>query len=128
MNASTYSSCSYCGSAVDEQHVRLEMWFGESLVVFENVPAGVCDNCGEEYFHADIQDKMTALMKTAAKKHMKVPVYSFSDPLTVAKAQAAQKKKAKERSAETEKEVQLASEDEISELMETDLEEWGGEG
>ena len=124
MNGSTYSSCSYCGGAVDEQHVRLEMWFGESLVVFENVPAGVCDNCGEEYFRADVQDKMTALMKTAPKKRMQVPVYSFSDPLTVAKTLAAQKKKARERAAETEKEVHIATDEEISELFETDIEDW----
>jgi YgiT-type zinc finger domain-containing protein len=125
MNERRYSSCSYCGSAVNEQHVRLEMWFGDTLVIFEHVPAGVCDNCGEEYFRADIQDKMIALARTPAAKRIEVPVYSFSDPLSVAKAQAAQKKREKERDAEDSATMPLASDDELANLTDTDLEDWG---
>jgi YgiT-type zinc finger domain-containing protein len=118
-----YSSCSYCGSAVDEQHVRIEMWFGDSLVVFEHVPAGVCNNCGEEYFAADTQDKMLSLISTPAKKHMQVPVYSFSDPLTIAKAAASRKKKEREES-DREPEQHLVSDEDIAEMFESSPEEW----
>ena len=123
MKSRTYSSCSYCGCAVDEQHVRIEMWFGESLVVFEHVPAGVCSNCGEEYFAADIQDKMLTMIKTPAKKTMEVPVYSFSDPLTIAKVAARRKKQEKEE-PDSEPEEHLVSDDEIAELLESNPEDW----
>jgi YgiT-type zinc finger domain-containing protein len=117
-----YSSCSYCSCAVDEQHVRVEMWFGDTLVVFENVPAGVCDNCGEEYILADIQDKMIALSKSPPARTMTVPVFSFADPLAVAKAAARQKKKEAEQ--ENDQGFQVASDEELSDLMETDLTDW----
>jgi YgiT-type zinc finger domain-containing protein len=120
-----YSSCSYCGSAVDEQHIRVETWFGETLIVFEHVPAGVCDNCGEEYLLADIQDKMIALSKSEARRTLTVPVYSFSDPLSVARTAAKQKKKEEEKEQDVDdSSFQMASDEELSELMETDLTEW----
>jgi YgiT-type zinc finger domain-containing protein len=121
-----YSSCSYCGSSVDEQHIRVEMWFGDTLTVFENVPAGVCDNCGEEYILADIQDKMIALSKTDPIRKLAVPVYSFADPLTVAKAAARSKKREEEREQEAPEDsaYQLASDEELSDLMETDIVDW----
>ena len=118
-----YSSCSYCGSAVDEQHVSLEMWFGDKLVVFEGVPCGVCDNCGEEYFSADIQDKLISLTKKPHKKSMTVPVYQFSDPLTIAKSAAKQKRK-EAAFDDTEPELHIVSDDELTDLMETNLEDW----
>jgi len=123
-----YSSCSYCGCTVEEQHVRIEMWFGDSLTVFEHVPAGVCEHCGEEYFRADIQDKLIALTKTPAKKTMNVPVYSFSDPLTVAKAAAKRKKKEELIQDDRENDVpQIATDEELANMLETNLEEWEDE-
>ncbi len=113
-----YASCSYCGSSVDEQHIRTEIWIGEQLTVFEHVPVGVCINCGEEYFRADIHDKMLELAKHASKKKITVPLYSFTDPLTVAKAKVKAKKNA-ETSAR-EEELHIASEDELRELTEFD--------
>jgi YgiT-type zinc finger domain-containing protein len=126
MNARPYSSCSYCGSTVEERHVRMEMRVGDSFVIFENVPAGVCDHCGEEYIRADVQEKMVALTKTPAKKTIEVPVYPFADPLTVAKAAAKSKKRDHAKAEETDyrdDSVQYASEEEISDLLEMNFEE-----
>ena len=126
MNGRQYSSCSYCSSGVEERHVRIEMWVGDSLVVFENVPAGVCDHCGEEYIRADVQEKMVGLTKTPSKKTLQVPVYQFSDPLTAAKAAAKAKKRDTQKAvdvAERDDSAQYASEEEISELLEMNFEE-----
>lgn len=114
-----YSSCSYCGSTVEEQHIRTEIWFGDQLTVFEHVPVGVCTNCGEEYFRADVHDKMLELTRRESKKKMSVPVYSFTDPLTVAKAKIKRKTKQLDED-EREAEVHLATEEEIQELSEFD--------
>ena len=126
MNGRPYSSCSYCGSSVEERHVRIEMRVGDTLVVFENVPAGVCDHCGEEYIRADVQEKMVALSKTPVKKTIEVPVYQFTDPLTVAKATAKAKKREHARSVDIEDHdtaVQFASEEEIADLLEMNFDE-----
>ncbi len=118
-----YSSCTYCGSTVEERHVRVEMWFGDSMVIFEDVPAGVCNNCGEEYFGADIQDKMFSLHKKKPKKVIEVPVYTFSDPLTVAKAHAHRKKTSGDADRDSDP-THYATDEDIKGLMETDLEDW----
>ncbi|MBI5647034.1 MAG: type II toxin-antitoxin system MqsA family antitoxin [Ignavibacteriae bacterium] len=128
MTSRRYSSCSYCGSAVEERHIRVETWIGDTLTVFEDVPAGVCSHCGEEYLGADTQEKMFALTKSAPRRTMDVPVYGFTDPLTVAKAAAKRKgQQPSERAfdaADEESDVPLTSDEEISKLMETDFEEW----
>ena len=125
MTQRQYSSCAYCGSMVTEQHIRMEIWYGDSLLMFEHVPAGVCDNCGEEYLRPDVQDRMIALAKGPPKKVVEVPVYAYSDILTVAKAAAKKKKQdLKEADNQIDPEVLLASDEELSQLMETDLEDW----
>jgi YgiT-type zinc finger domain-containing protein len=119
-----YSSCSYCGGSVLERHVVVETWFGEKLVLFEDVPAGVCENCGEEYFSADIQKQMMNIIQKPPKKTITVPLYRFADALSVAKSNA-QRKKDKDSSAfELDDEVHIATDDELDDLLQTDLDDW----
>ena len=49
-----YANCSFCGGKVKEEIISTEFWWGDKLVAFENVPAGVCEKCGEEYFSAKV--------------------------------------------------------------------------
>ena len=119
-----YSSCSYCSGSVLERHVVVETWFGDKLVVFEDVPAGVCENCGEEYFSADIQKQMLAIMEKPAKKKIQVPLYQFSDALTVAKSNAQRKKDKESAVMEREDEVQIATDEELDDLLQGDMEDW----
>jgi YgiT-type zinc finger domain-containing protein len=108
---------------VEEQLVSLEIWLGDQLVVFKDVPAGICNSCGEEYFGADIQDKMFSLAKGKPRKVIQVPVFHFSDPQTVARAEAG--RRAKERSVDAlEGEEHLATDDEIADLLQGGFEEW----
>ncbi len=116
-----YASCSYCGGTVEEQHIRTEAWIGEHLVVFDNVPVGICSHCGEEYFRADIHDKMLLLAKTPAKQKLTVPVHVFSDA-AAAKSSGKRSHRAAEEDAR-EEEVHIATEEELQALSETDGEE-----
>ncbi|MAT38998.1 MAG: hypothetical protein CL946_05275 [Ectothiorhodospiraceae bacterium] len=118
-----YSSCSYCRSSVTERLVSVEVWFGDKLVMFEDVPAGVCDNCGEEYFTPDLQQRMTTLMQGKPKRTIELPVYKFSDPLTVAKANAKEKREL-QRPPDEDEEVQIATDDDIENLLQSDANEW----
>jgi len=127
--ARRYSSCSYCGGGVEEHHIPVEMRLGDMLVLYEHVPAGVCDKCGEEYLLADIQDKMIEMAKSEPDRILQVKVYSFSDPLSVAKAEAKHKRREQEKIAEHSSEdddIHLASDEEIAQLefMDPDAKDW----
>jgi YgiT-type zinc finger domain-containing protein len=124
-----YSSCSYCGGTVEEHHIPVEMRLGDALVIFEHVPAGVCDKCGEEFLLADIQDKMIEMAKAEPDRVLQVKVYSFSDPLSVAKAEAKHKRREQDKVAEQtsdDDDIHLASDEEIAtlEYMDTDTGDW----
>jgi YgiT-type zinc finger domain-containing protein len=120
MEQQRYSSCAYCGSNVTEQLVRMDMWFGDQLLIFEHVPTGVCDICGEEYLRPDVQDRMIALAHMPPKSTIQVPVHAFSEGDGKQKSKRGPAREIQTR----EPDVLLATDDELSQLMETDLEEW----
>jgi YgiT-type zinc finger domain-containing protein len=50
-----YHRCHFCGGDVLEQRVTVDYrWGQDTLVVIRNVPAGVCQACGEQYLRPDI--------------------------------------------------------------------------
>jgi YgiT-type zinc finger domain-containing protein len=72
-----YNRCHFCGGSVTERRVVVDYRWGEDLLaVIKDVPAGVCDVCGEQYFKASV---LKALEKTArsrgrAREMIEVPV------------------------------------------------------
>ena len=50
-----YNKCHFCGGTVAEQRVVVDYrWGAELLAIIEDVPAGVCETCGERYFKAAV--------------------------------------------------------------------------
>jgi len=50
-----YHRCHFCGGDVHEERVTVDYrWGQDTLVVIRNVPAGVCQACGEQYLKADV--------------------------------------------------------------------------
>jgi YgiT-type zinc finger domain-containing protein len=75
--ARVYHKCYFCGGQVSEKKVTVDYRWGEDLIaVFRNVPAGVCQVCGEQYYKADIVKEMEKLVtsKEKAKEFIHVPV------------------------------------------------------
>ena len=73
----TYHKCHFCGGKVSEQKVTIDYRWGADLVtVIKNVPAGVCEICGEQYLKADIVKTMeeTARSKQKPREILQVPV------------------------------------------------------
>ena len=73
----TYHQCHFCGGHVSEQKVTVDYRWGEELMtVIKNVPAGVCEACGEKYFKADVVRAMekTARSRSKPKEVLQVPV------------------------------------------------------
>ena len=53
--ARQYHRCHFCGGEVSEERVTVDYrWGQDTLVVIRDVPAGVCQACGEQYLKADV--------------------------------------------------------------------------
>ena len=75
-----YHKCHFCGGEVSEKKITVDYRWGEKLVtVIKNVPAGVCEVCGEQYFKASIVKAMerVARSKKRPKEMLKVPVHEL---------------------------------------------------
>jgi YgiT-type zinc finger domain-containing protein len=71
--------CEYCGGPIVERRVTLHRKVRDGYVLIENVPAGVCKECGARYFAANvlktIQENIRGRRK--AEREVCIPVYSF---------------------------------------------------
>ena len=51
---------------------------GETTVVIKNVPADVCDNCGEYYLSEEMTERVMELGESAVKKGVEVEVLRWA--------------------------------------------------
>jgi len=75
--------CYFCKGMVSKQKVKVDFRWGEELVVIEDVPAEVCEQCGEKYLDADVYKEMERLAKGRAKpfRYTTVNVFRFEHPV-----------------------------------------------
>ena len=60
-----YHRCHSCRGEVVEQRVTVDYRWGEALlVVIRNVPAGVCQVCGEQYLKAEVVKEMERVARS----------------------------------------------------------------
>ncbi len=74
-----YDDCYFCGGVVEERLVPREIrWKGE-LLVFENVPMGVCTQCGEKFLRPEVAKTIDAALESAKRptRVLHVPVYQY---------------------------------------------------
>lgn len=61
---------------------KQQRW-GKRIIIMEDVPADVCQQCGEVYFAPHVLQAMGQLVeakqKEKPKKEIRVPVYSLSE-------------------------------------------------
>lgn len=71
-----YGDCSYCRGEVKEEKVELDYRYQGKLFIFQNVPAGVCQQCGEKYITAKVAKEIERRIQTKEKwdKTISVPV------------------------------------------------------
>jgi YgiT-type zinc finger domain-containing protein len=53
-----YGDCVYCGGEIIEHKQQVDYRFHGQLFILENVPTGVCPQCGEQYFTAEVAKAM----------------------------------------------------------------------
>ncbi|NOT61744.1 MAG: YgiT-type zinc finger protein [Acidobacteria bacterium] len=57
-----YGACHTCGEAVIARTIQQDFWIKGQLIVVENVPAGVCPQCGEKIVNAETGQQIAATL------------------------------------------------------------------
>jgi len=72
--------CKYCGCETNKDTIKAAHWTRKGLIVIEDIPARLCQGCGEEFFEAEIAQKIQKILTypaAKAKQQIRVPVYSL---------------------------------------------------
>ena len=72
-------TCEYCGGPIVEKRVTLHRKVRGQYVLIENVPAGVCTQCGIRYYAANVLKTIEESLRgrRQAEREVLVPVYSL---------------------------------------------------
>ena len=72
--------CDLCGGELGTGTTTLEIWRGEDLIIIRDVPADVCEQCGEAYISANISEKLDQFLseyhRHRPERYLAVPQYS----------------------------------------------------
>ncbi len=75
-----YDDCSFCGGRVQERLIPKVCWWGEQIVaIVDDVPTGVCDQCGERYYKAQVLKEIEELLaQRDTRKTVCVPLAQYT--------------------------------------------------
>jgi YgiT-type zinc finger domain-containing protein len=81
INLYDYGKCEICDTPMEERRIKQNFSIRGELIVVENVPAGVCPQCGEKVVRADVGHWLEALLKNtdqiARAPRISVPSIKF---------------------------------------------------
>lgn len=74
-----YPDCYHCGGKVVEKKVEWDYRRKDCHLIFRDVPAGVCLQCGEKFFRPEISRQMDQAYQSGetVRLHVKIPVIHF---------------------------------------------------
>ncbi len=78
-------TCYFCRGELKEDRIRHVHRWGERIIVFDHVPAEVCQQCGEVYLSPEVLkiiDQLT-LEGQEPEQIIEVPVFSLADKVSV---------------------------------------------
>jgi YgiT-type zinc finger domain-containing protein len=78
-----YEKCYFCKGKVVQKKITLDFRWGEDLVVIKDVPAGVCQQCGEKYIESSVYKELESMAKSKGQvtDTIKVDVLEFESSL-----------------------------------------------
>lgn len=62
-----YGECEICDAKMVERRIKQDFRIRGTLVVIDNVPAGVCSQCGARVVRAEIGKRLAAILKSPGK-------------------------------------------------------------
>ncbi len=71
--------CDLCGGRVIEQKTTYTLKVGERFIMIENVPAKLCQQCGETLYSPDVVERLqkTIWSNRDPEKTIETPVFDF---------------------------------------------------
>ena len=75
-----YEDCHFCGGRVSERRIPKPCYWGDKLMALvENVPVGVCEQCGEKYYKAAVLKRIEARLKVVGRttKTVRLPLLEY---------------------------------------------------
>lgn len=84
----TYGECEVCGTPMQAQCIKQDFWIRGELIVLDNVPAGVCPQCGAKIVNAAVGRQIAEVLgnaeRIATAPRIDVPVIRLdAEPQTV---------------------------------------------
>ncbi len=70
-------TCPLCGGTKKPGKATFTAEIGDGVVVVRNVPADICDLCGEEWISTGAAKDLEAHVENARRKHLPVEVVPF---------------------------------------------------
>ncbi len=79
MNFWENETCERCGGNIVEKRVTMHRKVKDGYVLLEDIPAGVCAECGEKYYSANVLKTIEESLKgrQKASREIVVPVYQW---------------------------------------------------
>ena len=68
------TDCYFCKGKIVQQKTTVDFRWGRKLKVIENVPADVCQQCGEKYFQSAIYKTMEKLAASRTKPSARLTI------------------------------------------------------
>lgn len=71
--------CEYCGGPIVEKKADVSRKVKGKYVLIENVPTGVCTECGTRYYAANVLKTIEEAIRgrRKAKREVRMPVYTL---------------------------------------------------
>ena len=77
-------NCTLCGGKTKRQIITYEARWGKKLYSFKDVPALVCESCGDISFSHQVMKEIDRIIKKheKPKRYEKVPIFSLQKALS----------------------------------------------
>jgi YgiT-type zinc finger domain-containing protein len=62
-----YGECEICDAKLVERRIKQDFWIRGTLVVIDNVPAGVCPHCGAKVVRSEIGKRLATILQSPKK-------------------------------------------------------------
>jgi len=71
--------CAICKNGVTSAgRITVVLDNDQTTLVFKNVPAHICDNCGEEYVSSETNSKLLQIAKDASDRGVSLELLSYA--------------------------------------------------
>lgn len=72
-------NCVICkNGTTDEGVVTVTLERNSSIIIIKNVPADVCDNCGEYYLNDDVAETVLRIAEKATENNPEVEILQYA--------------------------------------------------